>query len=85
MRFTEIAIAKPFEGAPKINLAGVLGASKNKPILIRIPVIGERPITFSVKNLPNGLKRENNIISGKIKNEGEIVVKIDSQFWHCYK
>jgi len=21
----------------------------------------------------------------KIKNEGEIVVKIDSQFWHCYK
>ena len=32
MRHTSIAVAKPFEGAPKINLPSVYGASPKKPI-----------------------------------------------------
>lgn len=42
MRFTKIAKAAPFEGAPRINLASVFGASPKKPLILRIPVIGER-------------------------------------------
>ena len=45
MRYTEIASAGPFEGAPKINLPSRYGASPGKPLLLRIPVIGQRPIT----------------------------------------
>ena len=70
MRYTEIAIAKPFEGAPKINLADVFGASPKKPLLLRIPVTGERPITYGAKNLPDGLVLNNGIISGSIDTEG---------------
>ena len=29
MHYTEIAIAKPFEGSPKINIADIFGASPN--------------------------------------------------------
>ena len=34
MRYTEIAISKPFEGAPKINLPDIFGASPNKPLIL---------------------------------------------------
>ena len=44
MRYTEIATAKPFEGKPKTNMADLFGASSDKPIILRIPTIGERPI-----------------------------------------
>lgn len=67
---TKIAKAQPFDGAPKINLARIIGASKNKPILFRIPVIGERPIEYSVQNLPKGLTLEGNILKGAVENDG---------------
>ena len=70
MRYTKIAVAKPFEGVPKINLADVFGASPKKPLLLRIPVTGERPITYGAENLPEGLKLENGIISGQVDEEG---------------
>ena len=41
MRYTKIATAHPFEGAPRINHADVFGASPKKPIILRIPVTGE--------------------------------------------
>ena len=74
---TKIALYRPFEGAPKINVPSIVGASSKKPILIRIPVTGKRPIEYSVENLPCGLSLENNIISGSIENDGsyEIVIK----------
>ena len=55
MSYTKIAKATPFAGLPKINLPSVYGASPNKPFLLRIPVTGQRPITYSAKNLPDGL------------------------------
>lgn len=70
MRHTEIAIAKPFEGAPKVNFPDIYGASPNKPIIIRIPVTGKRPIKYFAENLPEGLLIKENIITGKVKNEG---------------
>ena len=76
MRKTKIAIAKPFEGAPKINMPSIVGASSNKPILIRIPVSGKRPIEYSVEKMPKGLELFGNIISGKIENEGNYKILI---------
>ena len=79
MRFSEIAIAKPFEGAPKINLPDIYGASPEKPFLLRIPAIGKRPFSFTVSGLPEGLTFENGIISGAAKSEGNYTVKIVAQ------
>lgn len=79
MHFTEIAIAKPFEGAPKINHADVFGASPNKPIILRVPVTGERPITYGAENLPEGLTLENGIITGKVAKEGVYTVTLTAE------
>ena len=57
MPHTKIAIAKPFEGAPKINMCDHYGASPGKPILLKIPVTGQRPINYTAENLPDGLRR----------------------------
>ena len=70
MRYTKIAQATPFSGAPSINLASVFGASPNKPFLLRIPVSGERPIRYGANNLPDGLTLQDNIISGTVKESG---------------
>ena len=51
MSYTKIALAKPFEGAPVINMPSCYGASPGKPILFKIPVTGKRPITYTVLNL----------------------------------
>ena len=76
MHYTEIAIAKPFEGKPQINMPDLFGASSNKPVILKIPVTGERPIKYSVRNLPDGLTLNDNIITGKIKEDGEYKVLI---------
>lgn len=79
MRYTEIAVAKPFEGAPKINLADVYGASPQKPLLLKIPVTGARPVSYGAKNLPEGLTLENGIITGSVENEGSYTVVLTAE------
>ena len=79
MRYVEIAEAKPFEGAPKINLAEIFGASPDKPILLKIPVTGKRPITYGAKNLPEGLFLNDGIISGKVKEPGNYTVTLSAK------
>lgn len=79
MRYTNIATAKPFEGTPKINLADVYGASPSKPIILRVPVTGQRPITYSAQNLPAGLELKDGILSGKIEKEGDYTVVLCAQ------
>lgn len=79
MRKTKIAIATPFEGSPKINLADVYGASPNKPILLKIPVTGKRPLTYLAENLPEGLKLEDGIISGKVAEQGIYKVTLTAE------
>lgn len=70
MRYTKIATAKPFEGKPLINTPSVYGGSPKKPILFRIPVAGQRPITYGAIHLPEGLTLNENIISGSVETEG---------------
>lgn len=79
MQYTKIAIAKPFEGAPKINLADVFGASPNKPFILRIPVTGQRPIAYGVKNLPAGLALNDNIITGAVLQEGDYEITLTAE------
>ena len=86
MRHTKIASIKPFEGAPSINCASVFGASPKKPIIFRIPVSGERPITYSA-SLPEGLSLDGNIITGSIAEEGtySVVLTAENAKGHCEK
>jgi len=76
MRYTQIAVAKPFEGAPKINLADVFGASPKKPIILKIPATGKRPITYSAVNLPEGLTLADGIITGQVEFEGNYEIEL---------
>ena len=67
---TKIAKATPFEGAPKINMPSILGASRGKPIMIRVAVTGKRPMELYAE-LPDGLTLNGNVISGKIHKDGD--------------
>ena len=74
MRYTKIAQAKPFEGAPQIHLPEIFGASPNKPFLLKVPVTGQRPVAVTAQGLPEGLKMENGIIRGQAERMGEYTV-----------
>ena len=71
---TKIAIAKPFEGKPQINLPSIIGASSKKPILVRIATTGQRPNKYEAINLPNGMSLKENI-----KHQGNLLIEIPSQ------
>lgn len=59
--------------APRINSAERFGVRPESPVIYRIPASGERPMVFSVRNLPEGLAldAEHGIISGTLKAGGE--------------
>ena len=56
----------------KINSAKIFGARPNNPFLYTIAATGQRPISFSVKNLPKGLSLDakTGIITGKVVQKG---------------
>ncbi len=82
MRYTEIAIAKPFEGAPKINVPDCFGASPKKPLLLKIAASGQRPLTYNAENLPAGLTVSNGIITGVVAEEGDYTVTLIAENKH---
>lgn len=63
---------------PRINGAKVYGNYPGTPFLYKIPASGVRPMTFSAKGLPHGLKldRQTGIISGKVKRKGSWTVTL---------
>ena len=79
MRYTKIAMASPFSGAPKINFSSVFGASPNKPFILRIPVTGQRPITYGAENLPEGLSLKDNIITGAVLHAGDYEITLTAE------
>ena len=68
----EYILTPPVKATPRINCARVFGIRPNKPILFRIATSGERPIEFTIANLPEGvnLDDKNGIISGCLKKKG---------------
>lgn len=68
--------------APHLNGPKVYGARPGHPFLYRIPCTGNRPVTFSARNLPASLKlnRQTGIISGATPEKpGEFLVTINAK------
>ncbi len=66
---------------PRINGPAIYGARPNSPFLYKIPVTGVRPLKFSVKNLPEGLRldREKGIITGSVSQRGKYTVTLEAE------
>lgn len=66
---------------PKINSARIYGARPGSPFLFRIPATGDKPIIFTAKNLPKGLKidSETGIITGKVDTKGTYEVVLNAK------
>jgi len=66
---------------PRINGPKVHGVRPGNPVLYRIPATGERPMTFSVRNLPAGLKLDpkTGIISGALRERGEYRMTVEAR------
>ena len=73
----EIRTPRP-PASPRINGPGVFGVRPGHPFLYHIPATGERPMEFSVANLPGGLEVDSRsgLITGKLIKPGEIVVTL---------
>jgi alpha-galactosidase len=69
-----------YEGVPKFHGAQVVGNFPNTDFLFTIPATGERPITFTAENLPEGLSLESytGTIRGIVKQKGSFVVNISA-------
>ena len=63
---------------PRINSAKVFGVRPGAPFLFTIAATGDRPMTFSAKGLPKGLKLDPQTgrITGSLKEKGEYVVTL---------
>ena len=66
---------------PRMNGPLVYGARPGNPFLYRIPCQGERPIKFSAKGLPGGLRLDpsTGIISGQTPVKGEYSLTITAE------
>ena len=65
--YSSYILTPPAPETPRINGPRIYGARPKADFLYRIPATGVRPITFSAKGLPRGLKldKDTGIISGK--------------------
>lgn len=62
---------------PRINSASVFGVRPGSPVIFRIPASGEKPMKFSVKNLPESLTvNDMGVITGTLKNTGVYTVTL---------
>jgi len=66
----------PAAHTPHINGPGIFGVRPEHPFLYHIPAAGDRPMQFSVDNLPEGLKLDPKTgnITGAIEKPGDYVV-----------
>jgi alpha-galactosidase len=64
--------------APRINGATIFGVRPGSPFLYTIPATGARPIHFSAKHLPRGLKLDSQTgrIAGTLNSKGEFIVTL---------
>lgn len=77
----EYILTPKASSVPKINSAKVFGVRPESPFLFRIPATGDRPMTFSVKGLPKGLRLDpkTGIITGKLNKKGIYDVELLAQ------
>ena len=67
--YSAYILTPPAPDTPRINGPRVYGERRKAPFLFRIPTTGVRPMSFSAKGLPRGLKldKEKGIIYGRAK------------------
>ncbi len=75
-----ILTPKPAQ-TPRINGAPIFGVRPNSPFLYSIPATGARPMKFSAKGLPRGLKLDaaTGRISGALQKKGEYQVTLSAR------
>ncbi|MFI3317622.1 MAG: glycoside hydrolase family 27 protein [Rikenellaceae bacterium] len=79
-------LTPPAPASAQIHGASLFGVRPGHPFLYSIPATGERPMRYSVKNLPEGLSlcSESGVISGVVKDEKgsniEIVLVAENAF-----
>jgi hypothetical protein len=63
---------------PRINGARVFGVRPWSPFLFKIAATGEPPLTYSAKDLPEGLTLDGNngLITGTLKKKGDYLVEL---------
>jgi alpha-galactosidase len=66
---------------PRINGATVFGVRPGSPFQFRVSATGDRPMSFSAKELPPGLKidSKSGIISGKLSKTGTFIVALTAK------
>ena len=66
---------------PRINGARVFGVRPGSPVLYTIAATGERPMEFSARNLPDGLKLDSRTgkITGKLSEKGEYRIRLTAK------
>ncbi len=76
--YSEYILTPAPPSSPRINGPKVYGVRPGNPVIYRIPCTGERPIAFSIENLPKGLILDNNkgIITGSIPDPGTYEIDI---------
>ena len=81
--FTQILpyiLTPPVSDFPKINSAKAIGVRPGSPFLYKIAATGEKPLQYTVENLPAGLKVDaaTGIITGTLKNKGDyqVIMKV---------
>jgi len=74
-------LTPPAPATPRINSPGVFGARPGSPFLFTIAATGNRPMTFSADDLPEGLflNATNGQITGSLKSRGEFSVTLHAK------
>jgi alpha-galactosidase len=74
-------LTPPAPATPRINGPDVFGVRPGSPFLYTIPSTGDRPMKFSAKNLPRGLKLDAKTgrITGKLNWKDETIVTLIAQ------
>jgi alpha-galactosidase len=67
--------------SPRINGAEVFGARPGSPILIYVPVTGEKPVQVTIDNLPAGLSFDTGkrLITGSIDKAGSHKIRVSAK------
>ncbi|MGO8839240.1 MAG: putative Ig domain-containing protein [Limisphaerales bacterium] len=76
-----LILTPPAPATPRINGPNIFGVRPGSPFLYTIPATGDRPMTFSVENLPKGLSVDpaTGQITGRVKTKGEYAVVLHAK------
>ena len=79
-----VSLTPPAPATPRINGPSLCGVRPGSPFLYSIPATGERPMTFSIENLPSGLVLDPGTgrVTGTIGKAGEYPVTLVAKNSH---